>query len=91
MFISLQTQVMLYDESEKLIGGKFLRKDDVVECGGSLTLEAHLVDIGDPIRDQKEFADMDTRVTRHRDKLHRSSQTQGEKGKHFSVYFELFP
>lgn len=82
MFISLQTQVMLYDESEKLIDGKFLRKDDVVECGGSLTLEAYLVDIGDPIGDQKEFADMDTR---HRDKQHGSSQTLGEKGKHFSV------
>ncbi|XP_020108151.1 uncharacterized protein LOC109723995 isoform X1 [Ananas comosus] len=69
-------KVMLYDESEKLIDGKFLRKDDVVECGGSLTLEAYLVDIGDPIGDQKEFADMDTR---HRDKQHGSSQTLGEK------------
>ncbi|KAJ8494028.1 hypothetical protein OPV22_015749 [Ensete ventricosum] len=39
-------KVLLYDDSEKLIDSRFLKKDEVIESGGTLTFEAHLVDIG---------------------------------------------
>lgn len=36
----------MYDDCEKLIDSKFLKNDEVIECGRTVTLEAHLVDIG---------------------------------------------
>ncbi|KAH7667051.1 hypothetical protein IHE45_12G034600 [Dioscorea alata] len=39
-------KVLLYDDCEKLIDSKFLKNDEVIECGTTVTLEAHLVDIG---------------------------------------------
>ncbi|URD92845.1 hypothetical protein MUK42_01560 [Musa troglodytarum] len=39
-------KVLLYDDSEKIIDSRFLKKDEVIESGGTLTFEAHLVDIG---------------------------------------------
>ncbi|XP_068667222.1 uncharacterized protein [Aristolochia californica] len=42
-----QKQVMLYDESGKLLSSKFLKKDEVVESGGALSFDGYLVEIGD--------------------------------------------
>ncbi|KAH9719077.1 DUF2439 domain-containing protein [Citrus sinensis] len=41
----------LYDECEKLLECRILKKDEVVSCGQSLTFNAYLVDVGDPERD----------------------------------------
>nr|XP_029121126.1 uncharacterized protein LOC105047794 isoform X2 [Elaeis guineensis] len=44
--------------SEKLIDSRFLKKDEVVECGRTLTMEAHLVDIGDPEANHKPLTNL---------------------------------
>ncbi|KAJ4957002.1 hypothetical protein NE237_013785 [Protea cynaroides] len=41
-------KVMLYDGSKKLLDTRFLKKDEVIGAGETLTFDAHLVDIGDP-------------------------------------------
>lgn len=38
---------MLYDTSRKLIDSRFLKKDEIIQSGGSIALNAHLVDIGE--------------------------------------------
>ncbi|XP_031390016.1 uncharacterized protein LOC116202562 isoform X2 [Punica granatum] len=45
---SLGRQVMLYDASRKLLGSRFLKKDEIIGSGFSVTFDAHLVDIGEP-------------------------------------------
>ncbi|KAG0456001.1 hypothetical protein HPP92_023789 [Vanilla planifolia] len=39
-------KVMLYDDCEKLIDSRFLKKDETVESGATMFFETHLVDIG---------------------------------------------
>ncbi|KAG9447853.1 hypothetical protein H6P81_013981 [Aristolochia fimbriata] len=41
-----QKQVMLYDDSGKHLTSKFLKKDEVIESGGSVTFDGYLVEIG---------------------------------------------
>ncbi|KAH9775037.1 hypothetical protein KPL71_006277 [Citrus sinensis] len=52
----------LYDECEKLLECRILKKDEVVSCGQSLTFNAYLVDVGDPERDCKPITDLNFRV-----------------------------
>ncbi|KAK8924033.1 hypothetical protein KSP39_PZI019142 [Platanthera zijinensis] len=40
-------QVILYDEHEKLIDRRFLKKDEIIKSGGTLSFETHIVEIGD--------------------------------------------
>ncbi|KAF9602488.1 hypothetical protein IFM89_028502 [Coptis chinensis] len=44
--LSHTKQVFLYDDSDKLLESRFLKKDEVVRCGETLTFEGYLVDIG---------------------------------------------
>lgn len=50
-------QILLYDDCGKLLDSRFLKKDEVIETGGTLTFDTHLVDIGElegickPLRD----------------------------------------
>lgn len=50
-------QVLLYDDCGELLVSRFLKKDEVIESGGTLTFDTHLVDIGElegickPLRD----------------------------------------
>ncbi|XP_072982480.1 uncharacterized protein [Typha latifolia] len=71
-------KVMLYNDSEKLIDSKFLRKDEVIECGGTVALEVHLVDIGNSIEDQKPLKNLN--ISDRDKKLNGSSGTQGDEG-----------
>ncbi|KAH0450583.1 hypothetical protein IEQ34_021275 [Dendrobium chrysotoxum] len=50
-------KVILYDDCEKLIDKRFLKKDDIVKSGGTLSFETHIVDIGDPDRNNKPSAE----------------------------------
>ncbi|KAL9439624.1 hypothetical protein AB3S75_025147 [Citrus x aurantiifolia] len=52
----------LYDECEKLLECRILKKDEVVSCGQSLTFNAYLVDVGDLERDCKPITDSNFRV-----------------------------
>ncbi|MED6220526.1 hypothetical protein PIB30_045588 [Stylosanthes scabra] len=40
-------QVMLFDESRKLLDSRFLKKDDVIKPGESISFDAYLIDIGE--------------------------------------------
>ncbi|XP_021757482.1 uncharacterized protein LOC110722520 [Chenopodium quinoa] len=51
-------QIMLYDSSKNQIDKRFLKKDEVINSGGSLTFDAHLVDIGDPVGTSGDDADV---------------------------------
>lgn len=55
-------QMNLYDECEKLLECRILKKDEVVSCGQSLTFNAYLVDVGDPERDCKPITDLNFRI-----------------------------
>ncbi|MED6145888.1 hypothetical protein PIB30_029373 [Stylosanthes scabra] len=46
-------QVMLFDESMKLLDSRFLRKDDVIKPGESISFDAYLIDIGECQRNKK--------------------------------------
>ncbi|XP_049935367.1 uncharacterized protein LOC116260144 [Nymphaea colorata] len=46
-------KILLYDDCGKLLDSRFLRKDEIVQCGGSLEFETHLVDVGDPDSSEK--------------------------------------
>lgn len=39
---------MLYDLTRKLIDSRFLKKEELIQSGESLTFATHLVDIGEP-------------------------------------------
>ncbi|KAK3024185.1 hypothetical protein RJ639_043762 [Escallonia herrerae] len=55
-FLELQSashKVVLYDDCEKLLDSRFVKMDDVVRLGETLTFGAYLVDIGDPEGEQK--------------------------------------
>lgn len=52
-----QPQVILYDDCKKLIDKRFLKKDDIVKSGGTLSFETHIVEIGDPDRNNKPSAE----------------------------------
>ncbi|XP_010695588.2 uncharacterized protein LOC104908199 isoform X1 [Beta vulgaris subsp. vulgaris] len=51
-------QIILYDSSKNQIDKRFLKKDEVISSGESLTFDAHLVDIGDPIGTNEGDADV---------------------------------
>lgn len=38
-------QVILYDDSRKQLDSKYLKKEEVVECGETLTLDCYLVEV----------------------------------------------
>ncbi|KNA22021.1 hypothetical protein SOVF_037920 isoform A [Spinacia oleracea] len=51
-------QIMLYDSSKNQIAKRFMKKDEVIDTGGSLTFDSHLVDIGDPMGTNGDDADV---------------------------------
>ncbi|XP_073109206.1 uncharacterized protein [Elaeis guineensis] len=69
-------QVTLYDDSDTLIDRRFVKKDEVVECGRMLTMETHLVDVGDLEADHGHVTKLDVsgrdkklnEVAKYRDK-----------------------
>ncbi|GLT74645.1 hypothetical protein SLA2020_464320 [Shorea laevis] len=56
-FLDLHTstgKVILYDDCEKLLECRILRKDEDVSSGETLTFNAYLVDVGDPEGDHED-------------------------------------
>ncbi|CAO2819270.1 unnamed protein product [Amaranthus hypochondriacus] len=58
---SERRQVILFDSGKNQIDKRFLKKDEVVSSGESLTFDAYLVDIGDPTGDNEDDADVKRR------------------------------
>ncbi|XP_040986379.1 uncharacterized protein LOC121234499 [Juglans microcarpa x Juglans regia] len=55
---SLGRQVMLFDESRKLLNSRFLKKDEVIRSGESIAFDSHLVEIGEHEEDRKPQIDL---------------------------------
>lgn len=49
---------MLYDDCEKLLYCKVLKKEEVIRPGETLTFDTCLIDIGDPEGDHKTLSDL---------------------------------
>ncbi|KAG1367671.1 hypothetical protein COCNU_14G001390 [Cocos nucifera] len=69
--------------SEKLIDSRFLKKDEVVESGRTLTMEAHLVDIGDPEANHKPLTNLN--ISGIDKKLDEVADIQGQNGSYTVV------
>lgn len=80
-------QALLYDDCEKLIDSRFLKKGEMIESGGTLTFEAHLVDIGSLEGDKVPIKKENVTINL---KLDENAHTLQQKGR-FSFHFELLP
>lgn len=49
---------MLYDEYDKLLESRFVKKDDVIKSGESMTFDSYLVDIGEQCGENKPFSSL---------------------------------
>ncbi|KAJ0961113.1 hypothetical protein J5N97_000928 [Dioscorea zingiberensis] len=72
-------KVLLYDDCEKLIDSKFLKNDEVIECGQTVTLESHLVDIG--VLEESQIPLADIKVTNVRSTERNTAGHQKESKK----------
>ncbi|XP_077251330.1 uncharacterized protein LOC143890503 isoform X2 [Tasmannia lanceolata] len=63
---SHRKQVLLYDDFGKLLDSRFLKKEEMVESGGTLTFDTCLVDIGDFQGKDKESVEK-TRALRQKE------------------------
>ncbi|GER54125.1 protein kinase superfamily protein [Striga asiatica] len=45
---SSRRKVLLYDEWDQLLESRFVKKDDIIKCGETLTWDSYLIDIGEP-------------------------------------------
>nr|XP_018678649.1 PREDICTED: uncharacterized protein LOC103978434 isoform X3 [Musa acuminata subsp. malaccensis] len=76
-------KVLLYDDSEKLIDSRFLKKDEVIGSGGTLTFEAHLVDIGN-LEEKGPFKNLNSsrNDSKLSEKARNLQQKENEKSMH---------
>ncbi|XP_073315573.1 uncharacterized protein [Primulina huaijiensis] len=51
-------KIMLYDEYDKLLETRFVKKDDVINSGESMTFDSYLVDIGEQCVGNKPFSSL---------------------------------
>lgn len=51
---------MLYDEWDKLLDTKFVKKDDLIKSGETITLDSHLVDLGELCRGHQPTFDLNS-------------------------------
>ncbi|XP_016470046.1 uncharacterized protein LOC107792351 isoform X2 [Nicotiana tabacum] len=58
MFGSHGKQIMLYDATRRLLDNRFLKKDERIMSGQSVTFDGHLVEIGESEEDQKPPKDI---------------------------------
>ncbi|KAL5719041.1 hypothetical protein ACHQM5_011875 [Ranunculus cassubicifolius] len=55
-------QVFLYDDSQEQLDSRYLKKDEVVECGVALIFDGYLVDIGDLEESSKSSSESSKRA-----------------------------
>ena len=59
---------MLFDASRNSIDSRFLKKDEKIESGGTITFDGHLVEVGEPQGDHKSGDNCD--VTTQKGTMH---------------------
>lgn len=57
---------MLLDERRNTLNSRFLKKDEKVESGATISFDAHLVEIGEPRGDHKSIGENTSYVTREK-------------------------
>ncbi|GFZ01512.1 hypothetical protein Acr_15g0001210 [Actinidia rufa] len=80
-------KIMLYDNCEKLIDSRIVKKDDVVRSGETLAFDAYLVDIGDLDGDHKPIPNVNSQG-REKKITEKSGLFHGQKFKHNSFPIE---
>ncbi|RZC70877.1 hypothetical protein C5167_034058 [Papaver somniferum] len=55
-------KVLLYDDMGSVISSRFLKKEEIINCGQKLLFDGYLVDIGDSERSHKAHKDFTTRA-----------------------------
>ncbi|MCL7029838.1 hypothetical protein MKW94_023363, partial [Papaver nudicaule] len=48
-------KVLLYDDMGSVVSSRFLKKEEVINCGQTLLFDAYLVDVGDFERNHRDF------------------------------------
>ncbi|CAN0908867.1 hypothetical protein LINGRAHAP2_LOCUS25504 [Linum grandiflorum] len=81
---SLQRQIMLYDTSRKLLTSRFLKKDEIVASNGSLSMDGHLVDIGEAVEDRSPLVNVPDDQSKNTNMMH--ERQNGSKSR--PVYVE---
>lgn len=77
----------MYDDSEKLIDSRFLKNDEVIGSGGTLTFEAHLVDIGS-LEEKGPFKNLNS--SRNDSKLSEKAQNLQQKGTYIQLLTSFY-
>ncbi|XP_021894805.1 uncharacterized protein LOC110812357 isoform X2 [Carica papaya] len=80
-------KVMLYDDCEKLLECRILKKDELVTSGETLTFNAYFVSVGDPEGDHKPLSDLNSQ-TRDRTSNHKPRLFRVHKFKNSSISSE---
>ncbi|XP_062146507.1 uncharacterized protein LOC133854358 isoform X3 [Alnus glutinosa] len=80
-------KIMLYDDCEKLLECRIVKKDEVVSSGETLTFNASLVDVGDPEGDHKPLSDLNSQGS-DKKTTEKPSLLQRQKFRNHSVSFE---
>lgn len=78
------TQVLLYDDCEKLLECRILKKDEVVNSGETLTFNAYLIDVADPEGDHNSTSDTISQG-RHEKNIEAHDLLHGKKLRNHSV------
>ncbi|KAM3711800.1 hypothetical protein ACB098_01G136500 [Castanea mollissima] len=82
-------KVMLYDDCEKLLECKILKKEEAVSCGETLTFNAYLIDVGEPEGDHKPTISGLNCQGRDEKITEKPSHWHGQKFRNHSVSFEF--
>lgn len=61
-FFLAPVQVLLYDERRKILDSRFLKKDEVIGSGESISFDTHLVEIGDANGNHKPLFDLNNQL-----------------------------
>ncbi|XP_050268934.1 uncharacterized protein LOC126713270 isoform X1 [Quercus robur] len=81
-------KVMLYDDCEKLLECRILKKDEAVSCGETLTFNAYLIDVGEPEGDHKPTISGLNCQGRDEKITEKPSHWRGQKFRNHSISFD---
>ncbi|XP_010267567.1 PREDICTED: uncharacterized protein LOC104604753 isoform X2 [Nelumbo nucifera] len=80
-FYSSLDKITLYDDGGKLLQTRFLKKDEVIGSGETLTFDAHLVDIGDPEGNHEPLVNFNNDQGRYKKPIGMTWMLHGQKAR----------
>ncbi|KAG9143428.1 hypothetical protein Leryth_023003 [Lithospermum erythrorhizon] len=82
-------QIMLYDETRRLLNSRFLKKDEVIRSGESLSFDGHLVDIEECAVESKPLTEKDSNVVAKTGMLENQSHPLIQSTVEFDVMYTI--